>query len=224
MNQPLCYVLVAQSCLTLWDPMDCSLPGSSVPRILQARILEWVAISFSRGSSVYICPLHLEPPPTPHPIPLLGGCHRAPHQCSFKKHQSLNVSVTTVPVSYGLNYIPPRFVSWNPNLRYFRMWLYKFGDGALKVGDDIQVWLLGCALTQYNWCPHKERKSGHAERHHECLGAEERPFKDTERRWPSTNPEERSSEKPNLLRDLDLILEVLPPEQWENTVLLFMPP
>ena len=36
-----------QSCLTLCDPVDCSLPGSSVPGILQARILEWVAISFS---------------------------------------------------------------------------------------------------------------------------------------------------------------------------------
>ena len=43
--------LVAQLCLTLCDPMDCSLPGSSVHGILQARILEWVAISFSRGSS-----------------------------------------------------------------------------------------------------------------------------------------------------------------------------
>ena len=42
---------VAQSCLTLCDPMDCSLPGSSVHGILQVRILEWVAISFSRGSS-----------------------------------------------------------------------------------------------------------------------------------------------------------------------------
>ena len=42
---------VAQSCLTLCDPEDCSPPGSSVPRILQARILEWVAISSSRGSS-----------------------------------------------------------------------------------------------------------------------------------------------------------------------------
>ena len=42
---------VAQSCPTLCDPMDCSLPGSSVHEILQARILEWVAISFSRGSS-----------------------------------------------------------------------------------------------------------------------------------------------------------------------------
>ena len=40
-----------QSCLTLWDPVDCSLPGSSVHRIFQARILEWVVISFSRGSS-----------------------------------------------------------------------------------------------------------------------------------------------------------------------------
>ena len=37
------------SCLTLCDSMDCSLPGSSVHGIFQARILEWVAISFSRG-------------------------------------------------------------------------------------------------------------------------------------------------------------------------------
>ena len=44
-------VLVAQSCLTLCNPMDCSLPGSSVHGIFQARILEWVAIPFSRGSS-----------------------------------------------------------------------------------------------------------------------------------------------------------------------------
>ena len=44
-------VLVAQSCLTLCDPMDCSLPGFSVHGILQAKILEWVAIFFSRGSS-----------------------------------------------------------------------------------------------------------------------------------------------------------------------------
>ena len=42
---------VTQSCPTLCDPMDCSLPGSSLHGILQARVLEWVAISFSRGSS-----------------------------------------------------------------------------------------------------------------------------------------------------------------------------
>ena len=40
---------VAQSCPTLSDPMDCSLPGSSVHGIFQARVLEWGAIAFSSG-------------------------------------------------------------------------------------------------------------------------------------------------------------------------------
>ena len=44
-------VFVAQSCPTLCNPMDCISPGSSVHGILQARVLEWVAIPFSRGSS-----------------------------------------------------------------------------------------------------------------------------------------------------------------------------
>ena len=44
-------VKVAQSCLTLCALMDCSPPGSSVHGILHARILEWVAIPFSRESS-----------------------------------------------------------------------------------------------------------------------------------------------------------------------------
>ena len=42
---------IAQVCLTVCDPIDCSLPGSSVHGISQARILAWVAISFSSGSS-----------------------------------------------------------------------------------------------------------------------------------------------------------------------------
>ena len=44
-----CCCLVAQSCLTPCDPVDCSPPGSSGHGILQARILEWVAISLSSG-------------------------------------------------------------------------------------------------------------------------------------------------------------------------------
>ena len=40
-----------QSCSTLSDPVDCSLPGSSVHGIVQAGILKWIAMSFSRGSS-----------------------------------------------------------------------------------------------------------------------------------------------------------------------------
>ena len=44
-------VLVTQLCLTHCDPMDCSLPGPFVHGLLQARLLEWVAISYSRESS-----------------------------------------------------------------------------------------------------------------------------------------------------------------------------
>ena len=44
-------VKVIQLHVTLWDPMDCSPPGSTVHGILQASILEWVAIPFSKGSS-----------------------------------------------------------------------------------------------------------------------------------------------------------------------------
>ena len=47
----MCVCLIAQSCLTLCNPMDRILPGFSVHGILQARILEWVAIPFFRGSS-----------------------------------------------------------------------------------------------------------------------------------------------------------------------------
>ena len=48
---------VSQSCLTLRDPMDCSLPGSSAHGIFQARVLEWVAIAFSESGhkSCEIC-------------------------------------------------------------------------------------------------------------------------------------------------------------------------
>ena len=73
-TQMYCVCLVTQSCLILCDPMDFSPPGSSVLGILQARILEWVAMLSSRGSSQgsnphLLCLLHwqvgslpLEPP------------------------------------------------------------------------------------------------------------------------------------------------------------------
>ena len=69
---------VAQSCLTLSDLMDCSPPGSSVPRTLQARTLEWVAISFSQvpaaaaAKSVQSCPTLCDPTdgsPPGSPVP-----------------------------------------------------------------------------------------------------------------------------------------------------------
>ena len=45
---------VAQSCLTLSDPMDCSLPGSSIHGIFQARVLEWGAIAFSANMGLFL--------------------------------------------------------------------------------------------------------------------------------------------------------------------------
>ena len=50
-NAACMHAKLLQSCPTLCNPMDCSLPGSSVHGILQARKLEWVAMSSSRGSS-----------------------------------------------------------------------------------------------------------------------------------------------------------------------------
>ena len=51
---------VAQLCLTLSDLMDCSLPGSSIHGIFQARVLEWVAIAVS-GSVTKLCPILCDP-------------------------------------------------------------------------------------------------------------------------------------------------------------------
>ena len=65
-------VLVTQSCLTLWDPMNFSLPGFSVHGILQARILEWVDIPFSRFPALQANSLLSEPsgrPPSRNKLP-----------------------------------------------------------------------------------------------------------------------------------------------------------
>ena len=71
-------VFVAQSCLTLGDPMNYSPPGSSVHRIFQARILEWVAMPSSRGSSWprdWTCVLCRETLFLPIQISLNNFCH-----------------------------------------------------------------------------------------------------------------------------------------------------
>jgi len=54
---------VAQSCPTLSDPMDCSPPGSSVPGILQARVLEWGAIAFFDRNPIQLLFLRLKSNP-----------------------------------------------------------------------------------------------------------------------------------------------------------------
>ena len=74
---------VAKSCPTLSDPMDCSLPGSSIPGIFQARVLEWVAIAFS-----VIDHSESQSKLNEHPL----GCYLI-CMCSHKKSQQLvNIS------------------------------------------------------------------------------------------------------------------------------------
>ena len=82
-------MLVAQWCLTLCDPMDYSLPGSSVHGILQARIQEWVAIAFSKGSS---WPGMKPRFPALHADPLLHMTHHSTLRFCTPKNWKFNSS------------------------------------------------------------------------------------------------------------------------------------
>ena len=87
-------MIVTQSCLTLCDPMDCSTPGTSVHGILQARILEWVAISFSRSSIQSV-------------KTRLGADYGSDHELLIAKFRLKlkKVGKTTRPFRYDLNLI-----------------------------------------------------------------------------------------------------------------------
>ena len=90
--------LIAQSCLTLCYSLDCSPPGYSVHGILQARILEWVAISSSRGSSRHGDGTH---------IPciarwILNPCHQGSPEMSI-----LNISESEVATPWTVAYQTP---------------------------------------------------------------------------------------------------------------------
>ena len=94
----MCCAKSLQFCLTLCDPMDCSLPSSSVRWILQARILEWIAVPCSilltQGLNLsLLCLLHWQMgslPVAPPGKPLLWVCcmtiqHNGVHECTRKK-------------------------------------------------------------------------------------------------------------------------------------------
>ena len=119
---------VAQSCLTLSNPMDCSPSGPSVHGILQARTLEWVAISFSRGLNQVSCiggcccckvtsvvsdsvrPHRRQPTRLPHPWDSPGkntgvGCHFL-LQCMKVKRES-EVAQSCLTLSDPMDCSPP---------------------------------------------------------------------------------------------------------------------
>ena len=135
----LCCAKSLQPCPALWDPMDSSPPGSSAHGILQARILKWVAISFSKGSSSYevnllLClvqwqvgSLPLAPPRKP-PGMTISSCSEK-HQIPSWWHHLLKTSRKPF-VKWVLNYIelplhqslvhwPPPTASSEQSLRAF---------------------------------------------------------------------------------------------------------
>ena len=94
-----------QSCPTLWDPIDHSPQGSSIPGILQARILEWVAISFSNAcmhaKSLQLCPLCAIPWTAAHQAPLSMGFSKQEYWSGLlfpSSHKQLANYKLTVPV------------------------------------------------------------------------------------------------------------------------------
>ena len=115
-------VLVTQSCLTLCDPMDWSLPGSSVLGILQTRILGWVAIPFSRGSSwcrdqtwgsclagsFFTIWATREAQPAPGTWGYTWGTELTNHRAAYCR----------------LNCVFPKFIRWSLNPRCLEIWLY----------------------------------------------------------------------------------------------------
>ena len=126
-------VKVAQSCLTLCDPMDWSLPDFSVHGILQARILEWVAIPFSRGSS--------QPR---SPILLLGSL---PSEPPGKPRQVR--SLTNIPVWTGLK-TNRRFFLEFP---VFCSHIYQHSYTYIQIARHIQHMLQNLKISQYR-TPH----------------------------------------------------------------------
>ena len=97
-----------QSCLTLWDPIDGSPPGSSTPGILQVRTLEWVAISFSNAWKWKVKVKSLSQ------VRLLAtpwtAAHQAPPSMGFSRQEDwTGVPLPSLPISYSPHHVQTRF-------------------------------------------------------------------------------------------------------------------
>ena len=118
---------IIQSSPTVSDPMDCSLPGSSVHRILQARVLEWGAIAFS------ICPpeQHLI---SPHPVPPVRKFPQAsyPHPSEGRQNENHNYRKLT------------KWMTWITALsNSMKLWAMPYRakqDGQVMVVSSDKTW------------------------------------------------------------------------------------
>ena len=100
----LCYAKSLQSCLTLCDPMDGSQPGSPIPGILQARTLEWVAISFSNAGKLKVkvkLLSRVRPSETPW-----TAAHQAPPPMGFSRQEywsGVPLPYPSIPIVWIIN-------------------------------------------------------------------------------------------------------------------------
>ena len=133
--------LVALSCPALCDPMDCRPPGSSVHGILQARILEWVAISFSL--CIHISPLF--------GFPSLSGHHRALTEFpelynTFSLVISFMLSINSVCISILISQFIPHPCS-PPGVHVFV--LYTWAKGIFR---KVSHYIISC--TPFSFFPY----------------------------------------------------------------------
>ena len=103
-SHQMCECEVTQSCLTLCDPMDCSPPGSFVHGILQARVLELIAITFSRGSSW---------PRDRTQVSCIAGRRFTIWATRESDSESIGVSVSTLILSMNIqDWFPLGWIGW----------------------------------------------------------------------------------------------------------------
>ena len=88
-----CVCSVARSCVTFCDPVDCSPPGSSVLGISQSRILEWIAISYSKGLNLHLLHWQVDSLPLHH----LGSPMYTLHLITCYKEKSPSLPLTPFP-------------------------------------------------------------------------------------------------------------------------------
>ena len=118
---------VAQSCLTLWDPMDRSPPGSSIHGVSQARILEWVAISFSNARKWRVKVKSLSRvwlSATPW-----TAAHQAPPSMGFSRQKSTGVGCHCLLQLSAEKILNTYAKNWVCTFCYFNLCKASGGDG-----------------------------------------------------------------------------------------------
>ena len=139
-----CCCLVAKLCPTLWDPVDCSPPGSSVHGILQARLLEWVAISFSRDlPHLGIKPALLKSPK------LAGGFFTISAICQEGPSKKKKKNGYNQKYKWGQGVVSPERPVWE-------IWVSEPQESAWPWRNRRKLEIKPHAEWFNQWCPHKK--------------------------------------------------------------------